>query len=189
MIPEHLIIEHIEKLPENIKKVIFSLPWEDRTREIAKKYSLTPEQTESLVDVVTCALVGLEKEAEMANHIISDLGISKLLTGQILLDLDKRVFDLVLNALDQNTKAAPAQEPAQTEPNIPPIPPQPTPSPTPVPTPTTQTTSIPVQKPVNVPRFNLNQEASAQPNNQTPKTPPQAETPKYTVDPYREPLS
>ncbi len=187
MIPEHLIIKHIEKLPENIKKVIFSLPWEDRTREIAKKYSLTPEQTESLVDVVTCTLVGLEKEAEMANHITNDLGISKLLTGQILLDLDKRVFDLVLSALDQNTKTTLAQEPTQTEPNIPPIPPKPTP-PTPVSPPATQMTSAPVQKPVNVPRFNLNQEASAQPNIQTPKIPPQVETPRYTSDPYREPI-
>ncbi len=184
-IQEHDITEYIEKLPEDIKKIIFSLPWEDRTREIAKKYSLTPEQTESLVDIVTCALVGLEKGDDIPTHIAGDLGISKLLTGQILIDLDKRVFDLVLSHISRHK-----EDVESSESNTPPqhnedqhqageehV------------LHTNQTNTL-VQKPIDVPRFNLQEEKKLEtPTTPTPEVPPKTTSPTYTIDPYREPLA
>ncbi len=93
----------------------------DKTTEVSKKYSLNDVQTEKLVKIV-------ESEPEqpetttLQKKIISDLGVSGLLSEQIALELKKRVFDsLTKNPETDTKKTAPPdikREEPKTQPQV-----------------------------------------------------------------------
>jgi len=89
-----------QNLPQFVQDLVFAGAWEERTREVAKKYSLNATQLETLVDNVLFVLLGLESGENFINLISSELGISKLLSEQIIDELDIRVFEYSIKSVE-----------------------------------------------------------------------------------------
>ncbi len=87
---------YLAALPKNIQDFIYKGEWKKRILEVAQKYALDQTQTDNLSEIVTMVLVGLEKPENINSLIITDLGISKLLTEQIIEDLNARVFEYAI---------------------------------------------------------------------------------------------
>ncbi len=106
-----------EKSKENLPSQILNLSqikqdmilagvWEERTVEIAKKYSINEIQTDFLVNDTMFVLLEIEDKENLLETIVSDLKISRLLAEQIVNDLDVRVFDYISKSLQNKTKDA-----------------------------------------------------------------------------------
>ena len=91
------IPEYVKNLPQAVQDLIFDGTWEERTGEVAKKYSLNPTQTDNLINTVLFVLIGLEKPETFLSTIMTDIGISQLLAEQIMGDLEGRVFEYALS--------------------------------------------------------------------------------------------
>lgn len=184
--------EYVQKLPKEIKDFVFDKTWHERTEEVAKKYALTPEQTEALLDATVLVLIGLEKPGDFLKNIIADLNISELLAEQIIEDLESRVFDLALKAVIKNEKAEGTEPAGERIPEIRPV-------------------NLPIQSKPPVKGNDLlqrqaemdklvSESVGSTPEPKKPSTVPRFTAPpekkvednplvkKYTVDPYREPL-
>ena len=115
------LMEKIGNTPDIIQKqsietqsVLSDQAWQDRTKEIATKYSLNPVQTENLTDEVLKVLLDRQNKTNFAESLTTSLGISKLLSGQISEDSEVRVFDYVRKTIEnkekrKNPEAAPVQ--------------------------------------------------------------------------------
>ncbi|MBI4155923.1 MAG: hypothetical protein HY507_01685 [Candidatus Zambryskibacteria bacterium] len=92
--------EFIKNLPQAVQDLVFDGEWEKRVTEIAKKYSLGPGQTDTLINNVLFVLIGLDTPDTFTSLMTSELGISKLLAGQIIEDLENRVFEYALGVIE-----------------------------------------------------------------------------------------
>jgi len=93
--------EYLKTLPKSIQDVVFDGVWEERTEEIAKKYSLNELQTDSLTNNVLYILIGLENPDNFLDTIVAELGISRLLAEQITEDLEVRVFEYTVKSIEK----------------------------------------------------------------------------------------
>src|SRR3989338_8060373 len=96
--------EYVKTLPKVLQDLIFNWPWEERIGEIAKKYSLNYNQTESLINGVLFVLIGLDKPETLQQTLVVELKISKLLTDQIVGDLENRVFEYAIKEIEGKGK-------------------------------------------------------------------------------------
>lgn len=96
--------EYVKKLPKSIQELVFDDAWEVRTTEIARKYSLNETQTDTLCNNVLLVLIGLDNPDDFTKLLTSELGISKLLAGQIIEDLEMRVFEYALKTIENKEK-------------------------------------------------------------------------------------
>lgn len=96
------ISEYIKNLPIPVQDLVFDGDWEERTIEIGKKYALNDKQIDELANSVVLILVGAEKPENFLKTIIKELNISKILAEQITEDLEKRVFDYALKAIENS---------------------------------------------------------------------------------------
>ncbi len=210
--------DYIAKLPKPLQDFVFSGVWEERTLEIAKKYSLSDPQTETLINNVLFVLIGIDDANTFLTSITSELGISKLLIEQILEDLEMRVFEYASKSINKKTEKAlvpeiapnmlpvidrthaPEYRPKSKPVSASVIPPIPVPKPKVIsaPIPTPQVAFVGgelVQNPIPVPRFIASKddegaEPVPQTTTSTTKT-PVSSTPlvkNYVADPYREPI-
>jgi hypothetical protein len=104
----------ISNLPQPIQDVIFGTIWQERTEEIGKKYSLDKAQIDTLSNDVLLVLAGIEKPDTFAETLMTDLNTSRLLAEQILTDLEGRVFDYALKAVEPKAPKAVSEKPMQT---------------------------------------------------------------------------
>jgi hypothetical protein len=105
-------IEYVKTLPKEVQNLIFNGLWEQRITEIAKKYSLTQLQTDTLIDEVLLILIGLEAPGILVDTLMQELNISRLLAEQITNDLEIRVFEYALNFIqDKQKKSVPITQP------------------------------------------------------------------------------
>ncbi len=102
--------QYIEKLPQQVKVVLEDGTWELRTLEIAKKYSLSDMQADSLANIVSLLIIGLQKPESLLEVISSDVGISKLLAEQIVADLESRIFEYALKIIEAKDKPKSPQQ-------------------------------------------------------------------------------
>ena len=91
--------DYVQKLPLIVRDTIFDGEWKNRTEEIASKYSLTPDQTDTLVDKVLFVLIGVESGDDFLEGIIAEINISRLLAEQIMNELTTRVFEYFLKQI------------------------------------------------------------------------------------------
>ncbi len=96
--------EYVKNLPKAVQDLVFDSAWEERTAEIAKKYSLNDTQADDLINTVLFVLIGLESPDTFLETIITDLGISRLLAEQIMEDLEVRVFEYALRTVEKKTE-------------------------------------------------------------------------------------
>ncbi len=116
------IDDFINTLSKPVKEFIFTGVWEERTAEIAKKYSLNDTQVNDLIDTVLFVLTGLESPETLLETIIAELGISRLLAEQIMDDLEIRVFEYAVKSIEKKTDssqqlASSSQEETQSQNN------------------------------------------------------------------------
>jgi hypothetical protein len=108
------ITEYIKSLPQSLQNLLSEGVWEERVNEISKKYSLTPEQSGALSNIVLLTLTFISPPEEMKQNITGDLGISDLLSEQVSSDLETRVFEYAAKQLNVVQKQQ-APAPKQTE--------------------------------------------------------------------------
>ena len=106
-------IPELKNLPKAVQDFIYDGAWENRTSEIAKKYSLNTEQTDTLIDTTLYVLIGLERPETFLETIIIDLGISRLLAEQVATELDNRVFDYAIKQIENTISKEKAPNAAQ----------------------------------------------------------------------------
>ncbi len=104
--------EFIQDLPPVVRDFIFDGGWQERTEEIAKKYSLNQSQTEILVDNVLFVLLGIDNGEDFIKLMPSELGISRLLSGQILEELETRVFEYSVKSIQNKLPKKDTEEEA-----------------------------------------------------------------------------
>lgn len=191
--------QNFVRLPQIKQKLILSGVWKERTEEIAKKYSLSETQTNTLVDNVLLILIDLKKNENFLETIITELGISRLLAEQIFEDLNIRVFEYVNKNLENKSETEIAPQTiiektiSDSEKDIPEIRPQILPATEPGKTAhDTLPTQEQIQRPLAVPRYTavpMETEENEQPKNTSEVKPTPVEPVKrYAVDPYREPI-
>ncbi|MCX6701871.1 MAG: hypothetical protein NTX96_01590 [Candidatus Zambryskibacteria bacterium] len=96
--------EYMKGLPESVQDLVFDGVWEERTEEIAKKYSLGEPQTDSLINNVLFILIGLKDPDDFLETLILELGTSRLLAEQIIEDLEVRVFEYAVKSIQNKEK-------------------------------------------------------------------------------------
>ena len=94
------ISEYILNLPESVQDFVFNGIWEEKTIEIGKKYNLNEKQIDDLANNVVLVLIGVDKPETFLETIVKELEISKIIGEQIVEDLEKRVFDYALKAIE-----------------------------------------------------------------------------------------
>lgn len=72
-----------------------------KIRETAQKYSLNELQTERLMNLVGSDIIRVGGSGKFLEKIISELSVSRILAEQIYGDLDKRVFEYVLDLIER----------------------------------------------------------------------------------------
>ncbi len=182
---------------------------EQRVLEVATKYDLTKDQTDKLINDIS-TYINDPNSGITAEDIASEIGVSNLVAEQIALDLESRVF----TSTNKPSKSTAVEVPPQTLPTASFKNPIVSEVPNYTPRPVVITSNEPVQTPVSVPRFkavpmddneivgsNFIPNIAPKPStgglmeskiNKVPdvSTPSKSvSAPKYTVDPYREPLA
>lgn len=95
------INEYLQELPEKTRSVILSSRWQSTANQIAKKYSLTNEQTEILIQQIWIFLIGGGDIENMTNELKDELGLSQLLAGEIYTEIEERIFKTIINKLNE----------------------------------------------------------------------------------------
>jgi hypothetical protein len=191
------IPEYVKALPKAVQDFVYDGEWEKRTLEIATKYSLNEIQANTLADKVLFVLIGLETPGIFLETLTDELGVSQIISEQIISDIEKRVFEYALKETEPKlkpeiTQTNAVQPTTEIKNQLPEIKPEMTPM--------VEEGEIVHSNPVetiSVPKY----VPEAEKLQQTPvqPAPPQApvniqrkpveEPPKkYVVDPYREPL-
>ncbi len=98
------INEYVKKLPQPVQNLLNEGVWEERVNEISKKYSLTPEQSVTLSNIVLLILTFITPPEEIKQTVMEDLGISDLLSEQICSDLETRVFEYAAKKIEEGNK-------------------------------------------------------------------------------------
>lgn len=213
--------KYIESLKNEVVDSVLDSIWMERVNEISKKYSLSEDQSKMLSENVFFALVGLQKPDQFEKNIVDDMGISRLLSEQIILDIENRIFNYFIKQLSDKKQLTDNRIPEKRPDSLPQIQHE-VPKievnssvPNYTPRPKVVLSDEPVQSPITVPRFkavplsdtelsqNFIPNIPPKPNStgimdtklnsitksideSKPNNPP---IPKYTTDPYREPLS
>ncbi len=190
--------ENLKKLPKPLQKLISEGVWEEKTKEIAQKYSLNENQTENFIDLVLFILLGVDEKKDLTEMIASEVETSNLLAEQLKNDVEKRVLEYAIKVIDDYDKGTSTEKTKidnqkNTKEDLPEVRPEITPV---VEKNEPVRVVEPVQRPISVPRYTgvpLEEDSEKTPEKSVPETPKQPEpvpTPvkKYVVDPYREPL-
>lgn len=95
---------YIESLKNEVVDSVLDPVWIERVGEISKKYSLSEDQSKMLSQNVFFALVGLQNPEQLEENVSRDLGISKIIAEQILLDVENRIFNYLSKQTSPKTE-------------------------------------------------------------------------------------
>ncbi len=115
-------VSELSALRDNLQKGIFAnilveeeettstekttvLDWRTRVEEIAKKYELGIFQRDGLISICSCIIDSKQDKDTSLSDLNHKLGVSGIVSDQILEDLDKRVFSL----LEKEAQKAPVE--------------------------------------------------------------------------------
>ena len=158
---------YVDSLTLNAKRAISDSNIESRVVEIATKYSLSSEQKDSLLSIVTLVMAGVDTPEELEQNIKLDLSVSDIVAEQIVLDLENRVFEYALNTFAGEKESLSSETSDNADDNLPEIRPDNLPMvetnqlrspvsasvPNYTPRPKVVIDDEPVQSPISVPRF------------------------------------
>ncbi len=108
-------ISQYKNAPQKMQEFVLGGVWTKRVGEIATKYSLTEDQTIILQNLTLSVIVGIEEKETLNKSLETELGISELLAGQILADLDTRVFQYATDFISHSADVAEPLKPSSAE--------------------------------------------------------------------------
>ena len=95
------IKEYLSGLPKPVLELLQDDVWSKRVDEIASKYSLNEEQTDTLKNLVLFVLIGAEDPDTFEESLEKEVGISSLIGKQMVDELDARVFKYAFDFIDK----------------------------------------------------------------------------------------
>ena len=104
-----------DTLPEEIKEAIFSVDSAEAITSIGQKYSLHIDQTALLGQETGYVLLGITDPMEFAPILASKLGVDKQTAGNIVMDINDKIFVKVKEALRQVHSGQKLSSPVTTE--------------------------------------------------------------------------
>src|SRR5579872_3480313 len=99
---------YINNLMPAVKTAVLSSEWHRRANEIGVKYSLTPEQENSLEYEILFVLIGMEPEEDLVTNIQNAVGVSKILATQIADEVNGRIFQYIAKLVGAKELEKPA---------------------------------------------------------------------------------
>jgi hypothetical protein len=118
------IKKYVDDLVPAAKTAVLSPEWRRRVGEIGQKYSLRPDQIESLEHEVFFVMVGIESDEDLPQNLEKEVGVSNIISGQIIDDVNTRVFQYIAKLVENGDKkietsainlaATPKQNPIET---------------------------------------------------------------------------
>lgn len=97
------INEYLEELPEQTRKVLVSTRWQNIANQIAKKYSLSETQTESMIREIWIVLIGGGDFEKFEELLQSEISISNLLAKELSEEIENRIFKVIIEKLTEKT--------------------------------------------------------------------------------------
>lgn len=101
------IKKYLEQLPPQIKTAVLGNEWHKRLGEIGKKYSLHLDQISSLEYEVLFVMIGMEPEEDLVTNIEKEVGVSKILAGQLAEEINTRIFQFILKSMQAQSVQKP----------------------------------------------------------------------------------
>ncbi len=89
---DQIIRVQLRKLPKGIRDLIKTIEWETPISQIAKNYSLNPDQVEKLKIETMLVLIGLLHPDEYEQELFNGLGLSQEKVKMIALSMNEKVF-------------------------------------------------------------------------------------------------
>lgn len=86
------LIELIKKVPESTRKLLGATEWLRRIKEFSSKYSLTEEQTITLIVEILLVLAEATGSEDLAENIEEEVGVSQILAEQLAEETEERIF-------------------------------------------------------------------------------------------------
>jgi len=101
---KQIIKEELIKLPKEIQEAINAHDWVKIAEEIGKKFLLTESEINDFQTETLLVLVGLESTDSYAKNIEYNVGTSESEAGKITNEALGRIFDPIMNTLEENIK-------------------------------------------------------------------------------------
>ena len=89
---KNLIKNRMDSLPEVVQNAILNSGWQDKIRQLGKKYSLHIDQIGILENQTFIVLLGLEDPDGFQNNLTTGLGITSLIAQQISIEINETIF-------------------------------------------------------------------------------------------------
>lgn len=93
------ILEKYEKLPEDLKEVIFSVEMSETIKKIGEKYGLYVDKIGELGNETGMVMLGLISVKDYIPNLASRLGINKEIAGKIAGEVNAQIFFKVRESL------------------------------------------------------------------------------------------
>lgn len=101
---KQIIKEEIVKLPKEIQDAISTHDWIKIVEEIGKKFLLTESEINDFQTETLLVLVGLESTESYAKNIENNVGTSQSEASKIANEALARIFNPIINTLEENIK-------------------------------------------------------------------------------------
>ena len=101
---KQIIQDEVVKLPKEIQEAISAHDWTKIAEEIGKKFLLTESEINDFQTETLLVLVGLESTESYAKNIEHNVGTSESEAGKIADEALGRIFNPILNTLEENMR-------------------------------------------------------------------------------------
>lgn len=95
------INEYLGELPEETRKVLVSSRWQTVASQIAKKYSLSENQTEGMIREIWIVLIGGGDIEKFEESLREELSVSNLLSTELTEEIENKIFKPIIEKLSE----------------------------------------------------------------------------------------
>lgn len=99
-----LIQEEMLNLPKEVREAISASAWEKISEEIGKKHLLDENEMETFQLETASFLLGLVDEDSYVGNVEDEVGTSKGEAEKIAIEVMERIFNPIVNAVEENIK-------------------------------------------------------------------------------------
>lgn len=98
---QNLIEERLEKLPNEVRLAIESVPWQDILELIAKRHDFDAETTDSFKIETAMVVLGIEAPNKYPDNLVDEVGLSVDKAIEIALEVEKEIINPILSKVEQ----------------------------------------------------------------------------------------
>lgn len=114
---EKLIQDQFQSLPESIQKVITESRWENKVRNLAKRYHLHIDQETDIENQTLLTMLGFEVPEDFVKNLIENANLHDDEAEVIAKEIDRDVFQMIREQLINAPKSQPTEQ-SHTNQNI-----------------------------------------------------------------------